>query len=122
MKIALSVWKDRISPVFDSANQILIVDVSNGSVENTHHESLHSDLPFYRAARLSSIGIKVLICGAISQALEDMVKSYGILVIPLISGNVDEVLQAYLTNALSSPNFRLPGWRKKFIASSIMDK
>ncbi|MBW1800318.1 MAG: NifB/NifX family molybdenum-iron cluster-binding protein [Deltaproteobacteria bacterium] len=114
MKVALPVWENRISPVFDFAHVLLIAEIENRIIKSKKYQNQHSDLPYFsKAAKLSGFGVKVLICGAVSQVLEDMIESYEIQVISSISGSVDEVLQAYLTSTLSDPKFRMPGWRKE---------
>jgi predicted Fe-Mo cluster-binding NifX family protein len=109
MKIAVPVWDNGISPVFDSSRLLVIADVENGTVISKHYEPLNSDLPFSRAAKLSDLGIKVLICGAVSQSLANMVEAQGIRVIPFVTGDVNQVLDAYLKGVISMSRFRMPG-------------
>jgi len=118
MKVALTVWESRVSPVFDSARMALIAEVENAVVVNRHYEPLGSELPLSRAVKLSELGVMVLICGAISQLFADMVEAHGIRVVPFITGNVNQVLDAYLKGLLHMPSFQMPGCgmrrRKRF--------
>ncbi|MBN1364714.1 MAG: hypothetical protein JW976_07920 [Syntrophaceae bacterium] len=110
-KIAMTVWNDIISPVFDSANRVLIVEIKDGKVFGSRYEVLGPELPFSRALRLSGWGIQVLICGGISIGFARTMEIYGIEVIPFITGNVHRVLDAYLSNTLMVNNFFMPGFR-----------
>ena len=109
VKIALTVWQGRISPVFDSARTLLIADVESGIVVDRHYESLGLELPFSRAEKLSELGAEVLICGAISRIFANVVETNGIQIIPFINGNVNSVLDAYLKGLLLMPPFQMPG-------------
>ena len=123
MKVGLPVWENRISPVIDFAHEILIAEIENLGVISRQYQPFDPHLPpFSQAANLSGLGVEILICGAVSQVLEDMVRSYGIRVISAISGNVDEVLQAYLKGGLSNRKYRMPGsGRKKEVGSKEMN-
>ena len=39
MKVALTAWGDRISPVFDSAHTLLIAEIKNKQIISKHYES-----------------------------------------------------------------------------------
>ena len=109
MKVALTVWENRISPLFDCARILLIVDIVDRTETSRHFESFHFESPFSRAAKLSDLGIEILICGAVSNLFADLVETYGIRIIPFVAGDVDEVLDAYLTGGLWDSTFRMPG-------------
>ena len=109
MKVALTVWENRISPLFDSARMLLIVDIVDRMETGRCFESFHCESPFSRAVRLSDLKIEVLICGAVSNLFADVVEARGIRIIPFITGLVDEVLDAYLTGRLDHSEFQMPG-------------
>ena len=109
MKVALTVWQNRISPVFDSARMLLIADVENEEVTGTCYKLFHSELPHCRAAELFDLQVKVLICGAISQIFVNMIEAHEIKIFPFITGEVNQVIDAYLKGLLSAPNFQMPG-------------
>jgi len=113
MKLALTVWENRVSPLFDSTHMLLIVDIKKRNVIGKHFETFHYESPFTRAAKLANLDINVLICGAISDLFANPIEIYGIRIIPFIAGTVDEVLDAYLMGVLSSPKFRMPGCKSK---------
>ena len=108
-KIALAVWGDILSPVFDSAGAVLIADIEGGKATATRTEDLGPQLPYSRATRLSGWGVEVLICGAISVEFARMLESFGIEVIGFISGNARQVLDAYLEGTLIRNAYAMPG-------------
>jgi len=118
MRIALTVWESRISPVFDAARMMLVVEEQNGVVANRHYETLGPELPSSRAVKLSKLGVEVLICGAISRFFAEMIEARGIRIIPFITGEMNRVLDAYVNGMLLMPPFQMPGYgmkrRKRF--------
>jgi predicted Fe-Mo cluster-binding NifX family protein len=109
MKVAMTVWEDRISPVFDSARNLLVADIENGETVKTSVEALHTEPALRRPAKLFDLGVCVLICGAISEPLAGMIEGYGIRLFPFITGSAARVLDAYLKGALVQPVFHMPG-------------
>ena len=107
--IAISIWRERVSTVCDFSRRVLLVDVQ-GNREISRRQVLLSNEPaLQRAARFERLGVRVLICGAISQPLAWFVTQAGIKVVPFVSGRAGEVLTAYLSGRLTDPRFLLPG-------------
>jgi len=109
MKIAISYQQDRISPVFDVAARILIVDIENGQMQRRSKKYLEQSDSLARAKHVSQFGVQILICGAISWRLENALSAIGIRVIACICGPVEDVLKAYLNGTLSESAFTMPG-------------
>jgi predicted Fe-Mo cluster-binding NifX family protein len=110
MKIAVPVWNGFVSSVFDFAHRLLLVEIENGKEVNRSEVALESQSLPQRAGRLKSLGVDVLVCGAISQALANMVTASGTQVLPYVTGRVDDVLQAHLNGQLVQPQFTMPGF------------
>ena len=109
MKIAIPVWNNTISNVFDFAGMLLLVEIENGREVDRSEAALQVQSLPERAGSLKKLGVEVLLCGAISRALASMVTASGIEVLPYVTGPVDDVLQAYLTGQLIQPRFIMPG-------------
>ena len=109
MKIAIPIYNNSISNVFDFAHRLLLVDIENGKEENRSEVALESQSLSQRVGQLKSLEVDVLVCGAISRALANMVTASGIQVLPYVTGSIDDVLQAYLTGQLVKPEFSMPG-------------
>ena len=109
MRIAVPVWRDRVSPVFDVAGTLLLVDSEGGAPLHRTDASMPEDDLGARVQKLSDLGVDVLICGAISRRLETMLAEAGIEVVARICGGVEEVLDAYRSGRHDDPAFAMPG-------------
>ena len=109
MRVAIPTWIARVSPVFDVAKHLLLVDL-DGEAEAGRREAAIEDTELgARARRVVKLGVDVLICGAISARLEAMLVSSGVRVIPHICGATEEVLQAFVRGRLPDEAFLMPG-------------
>jgi predicted Fe-Mo cluster-binding NifX family protein len=70
MRIAIPHWRERVSPVFDVAGNLLLVDITDGREQGRQSVPLAEDGPQARAARPTRLQTDVLVCGAISRPLE----------------------------------------------------
>jgi predicted Fe-Mo cluster-binding NifX family protein len=111
MKVALTAWDDRISPVFDSAKKLLIAEIKEAKVINKHYESFNTERTFQLVTVLNNLGIDVLICGAISETPSNIIEAGGIKLIPFIGGNIEQVLDSYAKGLQIVPTFLMPGCR-----------
>jgi predicted Fe-Mo cluster-binding NifX family protein len=109
MRVALAVWRGRISPVFDVSRKILVLDVHNGIVTGRKEETLEEVDPVRKAGKLSEWKVRKLICGAISRPLAALFAAYGIRTIPFVAGNAEEVIEAFLAGALPNRRMAMPG-------------
>ena len=106
MKIAIPVWNDWVSPVFDVAKRIRVTDVINGTIHNTlEHEPKNGD----HDAMLSNLSVDVLICAAISPALETALRDNGVEVISDKCGPAAMIADAYLNGDKALRRFHSPG-------------
>lgn len=109
MRVALTIWNGRISPVFDVASRFLFLDIENNVIKARNEEG-YDDIDCVRkVARIAGAGVKVMICGAVSRPLFDMLTASGIEVFPFITGSIDEVVEAYMKGNLSAPALAMPG-------------
>ncbi len=113
MKLGITVWNNRISPLFDVAQTLKIVQIENNKITNSKDLSITPQHPLKRADVLAKAGIDVLICGAISAPFTQMLSSRNIKVIPFIAGEFEQVLHAYLHNTLDRAGFNMPGFRRQ---------
>ena len=113
MKIAIPQWQERVSPVFDVAGNLLLIDVEDGRETRREEKRFLVTAPSARVTEFSTFGAGVLICGAISTALETSLIAAGVQVIGFVCGRVDEVFAAYLGGTLRSRPFLMPGCRRR---------
>jgi predicted Fe-Mo cluster-binding NifX family protein len=109
MRVALPLWNGRVSPVFDVAKRIRLYEVEKGEITGLSEHLLEED---GRSMALSSLGVDVLICAAISWPLETTLWLAGVEVIAEVCGPVDEVIGAYLRGSTALKQFHSPGHRK----------
>ena len=109
MKLALAVWNGRISPVFDTSRQLLVIDAEKGKIVSRRDQEIETDDPFQKAARLAEFGVENLVCGAVSRSLAQMIEDRGIEMIPFVAGEVEEIITAFLAGSLPSPDMAMPG-------------
>jgi len=109
MRIAISYQQNRISPVFDVAARILLVDIEKGQEVRRNKRTLVQSDSLARAQDVSQFGVQILICGAISWRLENALSSIGVQVIACICGSVEDVLRAFYNDKLSESAFIMPG-------------
>lgn len=99
----------RVSPVFDVAENLLIFDIEDGRPEPPEERRLTTVDLYSRAKEVSGCGVKTIICGAISRALELALRRGGIDVISLICGPIEEVVLAFSGGRLNDEKFLMPG-------------
>ena len=109
MKVAVTVWENRISPLFDATRTLLIADIDNSAVTEKHLVPFNCLSPFSRAATLEKLGVSTLICGGVSDFFANLIEARNIRIIPFVAGRVDEVIEAYLRDTLCQNKFRMPG-------------
>ena len=109
MRVAIPTRSERISPVFDSSGQVLLVDFEDRQERSRCVAPLPGDSLAGRVTRLKELGVTVLICGGISRTLRQMIEADGIRVYPWTAGPVDEVLEAYREGRLHEARWLMPG-------------
>jgi len=109
MLVAIPTLEDRVSPVFDVAQAVVIAELEGNREQRRQTVPLYSRDLARRAAELAQHGVNVLICGAISLPLEVMLDAAGVRVIPQTCGGVDEVLRAFAAGQLDDRAFLMPG-------------
>lgn len=119
MRLAIPVWCDRVSPVFDVAGQVLLVDLTDGRETVRHLHPLAETSLLRRADALATLGVDALVCGAISRALEAALLAKGVRVIARISGETERIIQAFIGNHLGDDAFRMPGCSQSGAVSTV---
>jgi predicted Fe-Mo cluster-binding NifX family protein len=117
MRIAIANWNDRVSPVLDSAASLTVIE--HGAAGETARRVLRLDGTEVgsRARQLNGLGLDVLICGAVSRPLYELLVTGGFEIVAFVAGEVDQVLTTFLRGGLPDRALVLPGcrcrWRGK---------
>ncbi len=109
MKIAIAIWQNQVSNVFDFAGAILLVESKQGKEIARRSIDLDGRSGIEKAAFLLQIGVEVLICGAISRTSAAWLNGSGIRIVPFVTGPTEQIVAAYLAGSLHQPQFVLPG-------------
>ncbi len=109
MKIAVTVWDDKIAPVFDSARTLLIVDIKNERINTISYHPFDPKFTARLTEELNHLGIDVFICGAISEIHSTLIEACRIQLISFMSGNVTQILEAFAKGNPLAPSFLMPG-------------
>jgi len=109
MNVAVTVWKDRISPVFDASRRLLIAKIENDRVTDRSYVFFDPGWPADLVKTLAMLDVPVLICGAVSQSPATIISAGGITLIPFVAGEVDRVLDEYAKGNPLAPTFVMPG-------------
>ena len=112
MKIALPVWEDKVSPVFDTALKLLVVEVKDRIEESRFVYHIDENDLSQKCHRIRKLNLDILICGAVSHAFLQMLLASGLDVIQEISGPAEDVLKAYLKGNIFQPRFLMPGCKR----------
>lgn len=113
MKVAIPYWKGRISPVFDEARCLLVVEFIHRKEERREMRTLGRGGLLERVREIEQMGIQYLVCGAISWPLEMALCEAGIFIVSQTCGLVDEVLSAFIQGRLSKEAFVMPGCNRR---------
>lgn len=109
MKLAIPIWNARVSPVFDTACRLLLLEVRDGREVGRHEATLTESTLAGRVRRLKDAGVGALVCGAVSRPLAEMISQAGIELTPFVAGDAETVARAYLAGQLTDPAYAMPG-------------
>lgn len=110
MYIAITIWGNRISPVFDASQTLLIVEIVNGEIGD-QISVMFQPLHFDRFVEiLLKYRVQMLVCGAICKTGVVRLESTGITVASFLTGEVD-ILLKQLVAGEGFTEFSMPGCR-----------
>ena len=113
MKVAIPIFRSRVSPVLDWCTRLLLVRIRSGREETGEEIEVGGLDLLERVERLSNAGTDVLICGAIGDFVARLLESKGIKVIPWIAGEIEDVIHALASDEFPHDRFLMPGCRQR---------
>lgn len=111
--IAITCWQNRISPVFDTAQKLLIFELNDKSEISRREEMIGFNVPFQKIHALVRSGAKTLICGAITEEIKSRIEDAGIKVLSFICGDISSVMQAFIAGRDIESEFAMPGCKNR---------
>lgn len=106
MRIALPTWNGRISPIFDEARHLRVVEIGAGVVTLQSDHDLENG---NRIDHLTRLGVDVLVCAAICWPTAAVLHAAGIEVISEVCGPTDEIVRALCNGSKDLRRFLSPG-------------
>ncbi len=107
MKIGIPLFKNRISPHFSTAPEMLVVTISTHAVYSTSRLNLSNLTLTEKKRKVIFLGIDTLICGGIDGKTKEWFIQKGIRVIENIMGEVEDILSDYLNSIGNSDSSSL---------------
>ena len=112
MKLAVTIWSERVAPVFDVARKLLVIEKDHeGSFTQTEIEMTSKDA-MNRISFLIALGVDELICGAISKPVYLSALNNSIEVYPFVSGAINDVVKDWENGHFTNLSYSMPGCRR----------
>ncbi len=113
MKIAITIWGKLISPVFDSAQTLSVVEIESNKVVNSQQVPFNAGQPLALLELLNKLEVSHLICGAISEFPARILENEALKLVPFISGCADDVIRELVKGNPIIPMFLMPGCKRR---------
>lgn len=108
-RTAIPVFMGRVSPVLDTCTQLGLLEPGRKRKITCQTIPVKGKSIFERADEIKKLGVLVVICGAVSDALYNLLKESNIDLVCGITGDIEEVIDAYRNRTLTQARFRMPG-------------
>jgi predicted Fe-Mo cluster-binding NifX family protein len=112
MRVAIPLFRDRISPRFDVCPEIWVIELNNGEIVNQEKCPMASFNLQQRLDQLTSRRVDKVICGGIDSFCMDHLGNMGIDVIHNVAGDAEGVLNLFIRGVLR-PGFYFNGTRER---------
>ena len=111
-KVAIPIFQNRVSPVFDSCTHVLVIDIEQGVEMDRETVFLDEMSLTERCGLFVKLEIVIVICGGVSEIFANMLMGAHIRLINGIAGDINDVITAFLGESLDKPQFYMPGFRQ----------
>ncbi len=109
MKTAISVYEQRIAPVFDTARDFLMLSNGQKMALSKSTGSIQDDGIGGMIQWLLDNEVKTLVCGAISLPFQGVLTDSGITLVSFVCGDVEEIVKALSEGDIARFAFSMPG-------------
>ena len=118
MRIAITVWGNRISPVFESSENLMVVKIENYKITRQKILKIVPKTVVQAIEMMKKKKADILICGAITERDSQRIRDNGIHLVSFISGNTDKILETYVRDKTRVLDFSMPGFIPKGMHSN----
>ena len=108
-RIGIPIFESRVSPVLDSCNRLVLIDVDQGREVGRQEISLERNTVTERIELFVRWGIGKIICAGVSDLMCKYIAGKNITLISGIAGELDKILDAYICGRLNDACFEMPG-------------
>ena len=108
-RTAIPVFMGRVSPVLDTCTQLGILEPGRNQEIVRRTVPVKGNSIYERAGEIKKLGVGIIICGAVSDAFFNLLKESEVHLVCGITGDVEEVIEAYCKGTLVQARFRMPG-------------
>jgi predicted Fe-Mo cluster-binding NifX family protein len=109
LRTAVPTFNGRVSPVLDTCKKLCVLETGGKQGMAKRTIPMKAGSIYERAGEIKKLGIRVVICGAVSEAFYNLLREAGIDLVCGITGDIDEVVAAHRNGTLNHPRFRMPG-------------
>jgi predicted Fe-Mo cluster-binding NifX family protein len=109
LRTAVPTFNGRVSPVLDTCKKLCVLESGGKQGVAKRTIPMKAGSIYERAGEIKKLGIRVVICGAVSEAFYNLLREAGIDLVCGITGDIDEVVAAQRNGTLNHPRFRMPG-------------
>ena len=117
MILAVPVHQKRVSPLFDVASRVRIIDCRDAGRVERGTLLLEGMTEVQRVTLLKRIGVQCVVCAGISGLCSLLLRGAGIQVVDGVVGEVEDVVDAHQRGRVMEERFRMPGfgggWRHR---------
>jgi predicted Fe-Mo cluster-binding NifX family protein len=102
MKIAIPAFHSKVSPRFDTAQELVLLEVIDGTVINRERQPLQAYSAAGKIKKLLEEGVDTLICGGIDRLSRQQIGLNRIEVYSWVTGEINDAVSCFLRNGLNS--------------------
>jgi predicted Fe-Mo cluster-binding NifX family protein len=112
-RVAIPVFGSRVSPVLDSCQRMVVIDIEDGREIRRQEISVEKMSVYERIEIIARWGIRKVICAGISDVMCKFLAGKNIVIASGIAGEFEKIINAYICNRLDDECFVMPGKRDK---------
>lgn len=110
-RVAIPIFESRVSPVLDSCQRMVVVDIESGGEIRRQELTLEKMSLYERIEVISRWGIRKIICAGVSDVMCRFLAGKNIALESGIAGELEKIINAYICNRLDDACFIMPGKR-----------
>ncbi|MGD9285720.1 MAG: hypothetical protein PVG68_18760 [Desulfobacterales bacterium] len=112
-RVAIPVFESRVSPVLDSCQHMVVVDIEKGCEIRRQELNLDKMSIHERIEVMARWGIRKIICAGVSDIMCRFLAGKNIALVSGIAGELEKIINAYICNRLDDACFMMPGKHDK---------